>query len=574
MTEENKKDSAYKKIEKLLSNYEDGWDIFKKAKDWDDPITILDSSKDKDIPQSWIELADEVISIVAHERYGLDTYDNVIEIIDSDDMLASYASVGMPINYEHWSFGKHLMAQEEQYKQGQMGLAYEIVINTDPAIAYCMEQNTKTMQMLVIAHASYGHNSFFKGNYMFQQFTKPAEILDTLRELKDFVSECETRHGEKRVERLLDACHALQSHGVYHTSRPPKRSKKEEKARRKRMEKARRKRVNLVMDRTTAAPKSSEEFNQKASNDNRDPSPDAGEENLLKYIAASAPHLKQWERKIVSMVSDVAQYFYPQRQLQLMNEGWATFWHHTILTDLNDMGLIDDGMMLEFLDSHSGVTYQPDFDETVTVMGPDGQPQQVPIYSGINPYALGFEIFKDIKRICEEPTEEDREWFPDIAGKGDWLPVLKEAMQNFKDEGFIMQYLSPKVIRDFGFFAITDDERNLEIEVSAIHDSEGYEDVRTMLSDQYNLGSNMPRIEVDNYNYRGDRSLTLRHVMNEGRPVDKRDMDEVLKHIKQLWGHQIILNSVDEEGHIVDRMGCPKLPVRQQSNRLNKPYRS
>ncbi len=127
-----------------------------------------------------------------------------------------------------------------------------------------------------------------------------------------------------------------------------------------------------------------------------------------------------------------------------MNEGWATFWHYTLLNHLYDEGMVTDGFMIEFLQSHTNVVIQPPFD--------------APYYSGINPYALGFAMMRDIRRICEEPTDEDRQWFPDIAGR-DWLKVLDFAMRNFKDESFIAQYLSPRLMREFQLFAILDDDR-------------------------------------------------------------------------------------------------------------------
>src|SRR5574338_928520 len=100
--------------------------------------------------------------------YRLDTYPNQIEIINSEQMLDAYSSVGMPLGYSHWSFGKQFMNVEKSYKRGYMGLAYELVINSDPCISYLMEENTLVMQITVIAHACYGHNSFFKNNYLYK----------------------------------------------------------------------------------------------------------------------------------------------------------------------------------------------------------------------------------------------------------------------------------------------------------------------------------------------------------------------------------------------------------------------
>ena len=155
-----------------------------------------------------IEKYDREIARIA-EGYRLDTYPNQIEIIRSDQMMDAYASVGMPIGYNHWSYGKQFLNIERSYKRGQMGLAYEIVINSNPCISYLMEENTMTMQALVIAHACYGHNSFFKNNYLFKSWTDADSIIDYFVFARNFIAQCEERHGAELVETVLDSCHAL-----------------------------------------------------------------------------------------------------------------------------------------------------------------------------------------------------------------------------------------------------------------------------------------------------------------------------------------------------------------------------
>jgi len=186
-------------------------------------------------PSDWtfelIEDYHEVIRQTA-ERFGLDTYANQLEIITAEQMMDAYASVGMPVNYRHWSYGKEFIATERNYKRGQMGLAYEIVINSDPCIAYLMEENTMAMQALVIAHACYGHNSFFKGNYLFRMWTDASSIIDYLVYAKNYVADCEERYGMDTVEQMLDSCHALMNYGVDRYRRPAKLSLAQEQARR------------------------------------------------------------------------------------------------------------------------------------------------------------------------------------------------------------------------------------------------------------------------------------------------------------------------------------------------------
>src|SRR5690606_4476016 len=148
---------------------------------------------------------DEAIADIAINEYKLDVFPNQIEVISSEQMLDAYASTGMPIGYHHWSFGKEYLRHEQAYRKGMRGLAYELVINSNPCIAYLMEDNTMTLQALVIAHACYGHNSFFKGNYLFRQWTSPDAIVDYLVFAKNFIMQCEERHGVEAVESLLDA---------------------------------------------------------------------------------------------------------------------------------------------------------------------------------------------------------------------------------------------------------------------------------------------------------------------------------------------------------------------------------
>lgn len=479
---------------------------------------------------------DREIGRIAHEVYGLDTYPNQIEVITAEQMMDAYASVGMPLGYHHWSYGKHFLHTEKHYKRGQMGLAYEIVINSDPCIAYLMEENTMCMQALVIAHACYGHNSFFKGNYLFRSWTDASSIIDYLVFARQYITQCEERHGIDAVEDLLDSCHALMNYGVDRYKRPAPISAEEERRRQQEREEYLQRQVNDLW-RTIPV---SHEHHERRQQESRYPA--EPQENLLYFIEKNAPLLEPWQREVVRIVRKIAQYFYPQRQTQVMNEGWATFWHYTLLNHLYDEGKVTDGFMMEFLQSHTSVIYQPAYDSDW--------------FSGINPYALGFAMMQDIRRMCEHPTEEDRQWFPDIAGS-DWLESLKFAMRTFKDESFILQYLSPRVIRELKLFAIVDDEKDDHLQVAAIHDDAGYRRVRELLAAQYNLGNNEPNIQVWQVDRRGDRSLTLRHQRHEGKPLGKTT-ERMLKHLHRLWGFDVHLQSWDgdalkEEQHMPPR---------------------
>src|SRR5579862_5142405 len=173
----------------------------------------------------------DAIQEIAVGELGLDIYPNQIEVITSEQMLDAYASIGLPLMYRHWSFGKHFAREEALYRHGYQGLAYEIVINSSPCISYIMEENSMPMQTLVIAHAAFGHNHFFKNNFLFRQWTDATGILDYLTFARDYVAHAEETYGAEGVERTLDAAHALMSHGVHRYARRPKLNFEEERQR-------------------------------------------------------------------------------------------------------------------------------------------------------------------------------------------------------------------------------------------------------------------------------------------------------------------------------------------------------
>src|SRR6266403_1822573 len=517
------------------------------------------------------EFIDDVYNEI--ERIGkdylkLDIYPNQIEIISADQMIDAYASHGLPIMYNHWKFGKDYLINMNKYKKGTMGLAYEIVLNTNPCISFNMEDNTACMTTLVIAHAAMGHNHLFKNNYMFKEWTDASSIVDYLSFAKNYIKECEQKYGEKEVEVVLDACHALQYWGVDKYKRTYK-SKTSKAEFNNKVSEENDKLYDYLMEMTAPIKKKDTIKEYKF--------PVQREENILYFVEKYAPRLETWKRELIRITRKLSQYFMPQISTKVLNEGclvegslistedglidikyivdnkysgkvwdgekweviydwfkhenkkrikiktkngytlhggenhkilinsnWvellnlvisnivdviidgekcedeiisieedygttydfsvtnshkyqsgpfinhncATFVHYHILNKMFDEGLVDDGFMLEFLASHTSVVFQPEFNS--------------PYYSGFNPYALGFAMLMDIKRICQEPTDEDREWFPDIVGK-DWLDVFHDIIKNYKDETFILQFLSPKVIRDRKLKMINKSHNNLPL---------------------------------------------------------------------------------------------------------------
>ena len=498
-----------------------------------------------------LQRAYDAIERIGIDELGLDLYRNQIEVITAEQMLDAYAGIGMPVMYKHWSVGKRFAQNEMLYRKGLRGLALEMVINSNPSICYVMEENTMTMQATVLAHAAIGHNHFFKCNDTFRTRTDADAILDYMAFARGFVSQCEERHGVRAVERILDAAHALGDQGVNRAGRGRPRIAQERDRAARRMQEERSAYNDLwrtVPSARAALPGDLDEQAARAALG-------LPEENLLYFLEKHAPRLKAWERELLRIVRNVSTYFEPQRQTKLMNEGCACWCHYTIMNRLHERGQINDAAMLEFLHLHSSVIFQPDFSDRR--------------YSGINPYALGFAMMRDIERICIEPTDEDRDWFPHMAGNGNPVETLRRAWADFRDESFVRQYLSPQVIRDFHLFKLDDDGEQPEYTVDAIHNARGYKRIRKALARQYDIAWQSPDIQVVDVNLIGDRRLILHHRALNRVLLDENDARHVLQHLADLWGYDVLMKEVDPDTSSVmkEHAAAPRPGiVRQEGN--------
>ena len=327
---------------------------------------------------------------IALGELGLDIYPNQIEVITAEQMLDSYSSIGMPLMYRHWSFGKRFAHDEAYYKRGMRSLAYELVINSDPCINYIMEENSMTMQALVLAHAAYGHNHFFKNNYQFQLWTQPDHIIDYLAFAKTLRGRVRGAPrpgcGRERARCRPRADEPGREPRPAPASAQRRQARAGAAARRRAHEEATYDDIYRTLPEITR-----ENDVEPTESQNEQRRLGLPEENLLYFLEKNAPKLEDWQRELLRIVRLLSQYFYPQRQTKMMNEGCATFVHYEIMNRLYERGQLTDGTMLEFLHSHSSVIFQPAFNDRR--------------FGGLNPYALGFAMMNDIKRICTEPTD-------------------------------------------------------------------------------------------------------------------------------------------------------------------------
>lgn len=496
---------------------------------------MIDSGKDWTFED--LENMTNEIETIGHEL-GYDWYTNQIEIINAEQMMDAYSSVGMPLMYKHWSFGKSFLKTKADYDAHRQGLAYEIVINSDPCIVFCMENNSQLMQALVIAHAGIGHNHFFKNNELFKEWTQAKSIVDYLEYAKKFIEQCEEKYGFEAVEEFLDVAHSLQYNSVfkYHRKeRPSLKNELERKITRALEDEA------AFNDLWRTVPRLEKISKKQKKIQNRKVKFNLPEENILFFLEQYSPVLKPWHREILRIVRNIAQYFYPQMQTQIMNEGCATYTHYTIINKLYDKGLLTEGAMMEFIQSHAGVTFQPDYNSKY--------------YNGsINPYAIGFAMMRDIERMCNEPTEEDLRWFPDFAGKGNHMEVLRYAWANFRDESFIRQYLSPKVMRDFKLFSIMNKSKDqYHYTVKNIHNDAGYRKLRSDFADSKSMNDH-PQIEITDIDLDNNRVLEVQFTSREGRRLESKDANICVGNISKLWGYIVNFTSLEEDGSYIEKI--------------------
>ena len=301
-------------------------------------------------------------------------YPQEFEICDHTGMLGYMAYSGMPSHYPHWSYGKSYEKLKTLYDYGVNGLPYEMVINSNPAIAYLMRDNTLLLQILTIAHV-YGHNDFFKNNFTFKS-TRAELTIETFKahamRVRRYVEDPSI--GIEKVERVLDAAHAL---ALAMPAQPGDQKAHAAKSR-SNAQSIRRSPGSIRFDRLHARPAFKEPETRRI--------PLEPDEDLLLFIRDHNPFLAEWERDLLTIVDEETKYFLPMMETKIMNEGWASYWHKKIVESLG----LDQGLHLEFIVRHNQVLR--------------------PIPGQINPYHLGFKIWEDLyRRHTESDPRGDQE---------------------------------------------------------------------------------------------------------------------------------------------------------------------
>lgn len=440
------------------------------------------------------------------EEYGLSCFPQEFEVCDHDQMLGFMAYHGMPGHYPHWSYGKSFEKLKTMYSYGVSGLPYEMVINANPALAYLMQDNSLCLQVLTIAHV-YGHNDFFKNNFTFRD-THPENTIANAKLRADRVRNYmeDSSIGLHQVEQTLDAAHALA----------------------------------MQCRRNTAVRKlSTEEQKQRAIEDaqpRHDPyqrihrpeppeipdinkSPIEPEEDILLFIADNNPYMSEWQRDLLHIVHEETQYFIPQMETKIMNEGWASYWHHKIMNSID----LPEDMYLEFLVHHNQVIR--------------------PHPGSLNPYHLGFKLWHDIqRRYSDNGPPEDDDFITELAAPhpdDSGVKKIFEVRETDRDVSFLRRFLTKEMMRELDLFEYQREEDKYV--VSQVSDDEHWEQIKQTLLRSIGMG-NVPVIRITDADYMHNRVLYLTHE-HDGRDLKMEYLEKTLGYVYQLWGRQILLRT-------------------------------
>jgi len=438
-------------------------------------------------------------------EFGLDCYQQEFELCDHTQMLGYMAYSGMPSHYPHWSYGKAYEKLKTLYDHGVSGLPYEMVINSSPALGYLMRDNTLCLQILTIAHV-YGHNDFFKRNFTFQS-TRAEFTIGTFKShaarVRSYVEDPSI--GYEKVEAVLDAAHSLslqcrRNLAIRKLSPAAERSRLIEAAERPpdpfRKIHRREEHAEVDVKRTP-------------------PSPEA---DLLLFIRDNNLFLTNWERDLLTIVHEEAQYFIPQIETKIMNEGWASFWHKRILDSL----ALPQALHLEFLVRHNQVVR--------------------PVPGGLNPYHLGLRMWEDIERCGDDPTPDERERVP--AGKTG-RDLLFETREVDRDVSFLRRWLSEPLMRELDLIRV--EPRGDDLVISDVSDEDGWRTVKEFLLKSVGMGS-IPVILVEDADFGGSHTLLLSHA-HDGRDLQLENAERTLAYVHRLWGREVVLETLMNGKH-------------------------
>ena len=454
----------------------------------------------------------------AHE-YGLDFYETFFEVLDFEEMNMVAAYGGFPNRYPHWKFGMEYERLNKSYAYG-LHKIYEMVINNDPCYAYLLECNHLVDQKIVMAHV-YGHCDFFKNNIWFSKSNR--KMMDSMANHATKIRKYIDKHGLDEVEGFIDICLSIDDLIDHHSVFIERKFKQQELPEEPIV--IRKIASSEYMDDFINPREFMEQQRQKLEEERqrRKRFPEEPQKDVLLFLTENAP-LANWQRDILWMIREEAYYFAPQAQTKIMNEGWATYWHAKIMTEraLNDAEVID------FADHHSG-----------TVAAHPGQ---------INPYRLGFELWKDIEdRWNKGKFGKDYDECDDYGAKCEWdlrlgtgREKIFETRRVHNDITFIDAFFTEEFCHQHKFFTYA---FNPERGVYEITDRNWRSVKQKLLRSLTNFGQPFIYVNDGNFENRGELLLEHRH---EGVDLRVDYAKDTLTNLHSVWSRPVHLRTIVE----------------------------
>ena len=464
-----------------------------------------------------------------HARdYGLDFFPTIFEVVDYQELNAIAAYGGFPTRYPHWRFGMEYEQLSKGYSFGLQKI-YELVINNDPCYAYLLSSNAVSDHKLVMAHV-YGHCDFFKNNFWFSQTNR--RMIDEMANHGNRIRRYMDRFSVEEVENFIDACLSIEDLIDIHSpfiQRSERRSKYEFPQNTEDADDpaaSPKFRAKEYMDSFINPPEVLARQRESRMRDRQSKQGHPAEpmRDVMLFVLENAP-LRPWQADILSIVRDEAYYFAPQAQTKIMNEGWATYWHSTIMTRHG----IEPADLICYADHCSGTLASSP--------------------TRLNPYKLGVELFRDIEdrwnRGCfgEEYEQCDdyaaRERWNTFAGKG--REKIFEVRRIHNDLTFIDEFLTLDFCRRHKMFSFGYNEHSGNYEI----ESREFEKVKqTLLFNLTNVGRPLIYVRDGNYKNRGELCLEHRY---SGVELKLSYAKDTLENLYRLWQRPVHIETVCED---------------------------
>lgn len=465
------------------------------------------------------------------DKLGLYVPETLFHLVQAEEMY-DVAARGLPGRYSHYSFGRRYQEEKGNYDKGR-GRIYELVINTRPVYAYLLDGNSLVAQMLVIAHVL-GHATVFEHNRYFSVADK--NILSRTRAAAERIDGYMGEYGRERVENFIDICHSLEMQrpfgqlGKKWTAKVPV---WEDKA------------FDMLFPEETAQRRKDW---KEAKEEFRTRFPKQPERDFLAFFEEHARTLEDWQRDVISIIRMENEYFTPQMRTQVLNEAQAVFYHQTIAQKLmaDDPEMWDTDAFMEFQSMNASVLHP-----RIAMMQIDGSPlpkeweeygiEPYVFCLDLNPYMTGTAIYHEVKRICEEPTDEDKERW-EWAGQISWDEKRAELVKVYDDSTLLAEFLNPRVCEEAKLFVRP--RTNAEYADLRVLEDEA-DKVRELLVER-RTGFGVPVVEIVDADYKRRGELLLEHRFTD-RGLDDEYTRGVLPHVSELWGHAVTVHTTERD---------------------------